>query len=109
MPGGDRTGPGGKGPRTGRALGYCSGSDSPGYMNPAPGYGGGFGGGRGGGRGRRNIFRATGLPRWARGGRGGEAGDLESLRREAGVLEARLRSVIERIEGLEKDPGKDNG
>ncbi|MCK4238634.1 MAG: DUF5320 domain-containing protein, partial [Candidatus Lokiarchaeota archaeon] len=25
MPGGDRTGPGGLGPMTGRALGYCAG------------------------------------------------------------------------------------
>ncbi|MCF7946089.1 MAG: DUF5320 domain-containing protein, partial [Spirochaetia bacterium] len=27
MPRGDRTGPDGMGPRTGRALGYCSGYD----------------------------------------------------------------------------------
>ena len=33
---GDRTGPMGKGSRTGRAMGYCSGSDSPGYMTRIP-------------------------------------------------------------------------
>jgi uncharacterized protein DUF5320 len=27
MPHGDRTGPMGQGPKTGRAMGYCSGSD----------------------------------------------------------------------------------
>ncbi|MBN1272687.1 MAG: DUF5320 domain-containing protein [Candidatus Aminicenantes bacterium] len=55
MPGGDRTGPWGAGPRTGRAMGYCSGYSVPGYMNPGPGWGRGFGRGygmgRGGGRG----------------------------------------------------------
>jgi hypothetical protein len=46
MPGGDRTGPAGLGPRTGRALGYCAGYSSPGYTR-----GGGWGRGRGFGRG----------------------------------------------------------
>ena len=35
MPYGDRTGPEGMGPRTGRAAGYCAGYDVAGYMNPA--------------------------------------------------------------------------
>jgi len=52
LPGGDRTGPNGLGPRTGRGLGYCSGFDSPGYTR-GPGMGGYFGGGRGRGRGIR--------------------------------------------------------
>ena len=61
MPGGDRTGPLGMGPMTGRAAGYCAGYNVPGYMNP---YGGrgmglarGFRGG-GGGRGFRGGFAA---------------------------------------------------
>ena len=29
MPGGDRTGPCGEGPQTGRGLGYCSGEEAP--------------------------------------------------------------------------------
>ncbi|HRW95319.1 MAG TPA: DUF5320 domain-containing protein [Bacteroidales bacterium] len=45
MPRGDRTGPMGQGPVTGRQLGYCSGYESPGYTK-------GFGMGRGSGRGR---------------------------------------------------------
>jgi len=53
MPGGDRTGPSGLGPGTGRAFGYCYGFDSPGYMiGPGRGMGRGFGFGRGMGRGR---------------------------------------------------------
>ena len=51
MPGGDRTGPMGAGPRTGRAMGYCSGYSAPGFMNPWGGYGYGRGMGRGWGRG----------------------------------------------------------
>ncbi len=52
MPWGDRTGPRGLGPMTGRAAGYCAGYSVPGYANPSvPGYGRGFGYGRGG-RGR---------------------------------------------------------
>jgi len=31
MPRGDRTGPDGRGPMTGRGAGYCSGSTTPGY------------------------------------------------------------------------------
>jgi hypothetical protein len=64
MPGGDRTGPFGYGPMTGRGAGYCAGYRDPGYMNPAYGRGRGFGGG---GRGWRHMYFATGLPLWARG------------------------------------------
>lgn len=77
MPGGDRTGPLGLGPRTGRAAGYCAGYGMPGYMNPIPGRGSGYwgwgrgrGGGWGGGRGWRHGYYATGLTGWQRGVRG---------------------------------------
>ena len=40
MPGGNRTGPAGMGPLTGRAAGYCAGYQVPGYMNSFQG--GGF-------------------------------------------------------------------
>lgn len=67
MPGGDGTGPGGMGPMTGRAAGYCAGYPVPGFMNPIPGRGF-WGWGRGGGWGRRNWFYATGLTGWQRAG-----------------------------------------
>ncbi len=51
MPRGDRTGPNGMGPMTGRAMGYCAGFNSPGFTNPGGGRGMGMGMGRGGGRG----------------------------------------------------------
>ena len=49
MPRGDRTGPAGQGPMTGRGMGYCAGHGAPGFM--APGFGRGRGWGRGYGRG----------------------------------------------------------
>jgi len=56
MPGGDRTGPMGMGPMTGRGAGYCGGFGMSGAMNR------GFGGRRGRGRrGWRHVFHATGL------------------------------------------------
>ncbi|MBM4094847.1 MAG: hypothetical protein FJ276_36370 [Planctomycetes bacterium] len=65
MPGGDRTGPMGMGPMTGRGAGYCAGAVAPGDANRMPG-GGFVGRGRGGGRGWRHRFYATGVPGWAR-------------------------------------------
>lgn len=63
MPLGDRTGPWGFGPMTGRGAGYCAGYAAPGYMNPGFGRGGGWG--RGGGRGWGGGFgRGRG---WGRG------------------------------------------
>ncbi len=59
MPAGDRTGPNGEGPKTGRGLGYCTGNTQPGYSQP-PRMGLGRGYGRGNNRGRglgRGFFR----------------------------------------------------
>jgi hypothetical protein len=59
MPGGDRTGPLGQGPMTGRGAGYCAGYSMPGYANPFVGRGW-FGWGRGFGRGRGWFGRGGG-------------------------------------------------
>jgi len=64
MPGGDRTGPNGQGPKTGRGLGYCTGNTQPGYSQP-PQMGLGRGYGRGNNRGRgfgRGFFRGQFSP-----------------------------------------------
>ncbi|MHC1724499.1 MAG: DUF5320 domain-containing protein [Syntrophobacteraceae bacterium] len=59
MPRGDRTGPTGAGPRTGRVKGFCMGFDIPGAFNqPQDLASPGAGGGR---HGRRNRFFSTGL------------------------------------------------
>ena len=49
MPRGDKTGPNGNGPMTGRGMGNCSSNDRPGYTENDQNYRRGFG--RGGGRG----------------------------------------------------------
>ena len=116
MPGGDRTGPMGEGPMTGRAAGYCTGSPAPGYTNTAPGgyfgsrgrgFQGQVGGGRGG-RGRRNRFYATG---WGFGpyaiyGAPSSSSttreeEMELLRDQAGQLSKILEDIKKRIEELD--------
>ena len=123
MPGGDKTGPMGNGPMTGRGAGYCAGNDSPGSMNPGAGWGF-YGGGGGrprwgrGGFGHRHWFHATGLPRWMRFGHYfPQAGapfagpdtpekELEVLQKEAGFLEKSLDHLRKRMEGLKKETKK---
>lgn len=116
MPFGDRTGPEGLGPMTGRGAGFCSGSGAPGNTNP--GFGRGFGGrGWGGGRGWRNWLWAAGLTSlgyaftsWPRPGapqpfvaptRDQELGDLKAQARH---FENALGDIRKRIEDLEGTP-----
>ena len=110
MPGGDRTGPVGLGPMTGRGAGFCAGYATPGYMNAGPGMGRGFGGG---GRGRRNRFWATGVPGWAVAQQAPVAAPVSQaapvpvdevtvLRQEAAALRDRLEAITQRLESLEK-------
>ena len=110
MPRGDRTGPEGMGPATGRGAGFCTGYDTPGYANPYPGRGFGMGGGRGrgGGRfGRRNRFFATGLPRWARfqgtpaAPEWSEQDEATALKSQASWLTQQLESIQKRLSELE--------
>jgi hypothetical protein len=104
MPRGDRTGPMGAGPRTGRSGGWCAGYRAPGYANPAPGFGLGMGY-RGGGRGWRNMYYATGLPGWARAGYPPPApmpeAELAMLKAEAKSLGDQLADINERIRQIE--------
>lgn len=113
MPRGDRTGPTGMGPMTGRAAGYCAGFDRPGFANPvgSRGYGMGFGrgfGGRGGGRGCRNMYYATGMPGWMRfGGYAAQmpvqnqASEVDALKAHAEALKEQLNSIQRRIGEIE--------
>lgn len=116
MPGGDRTGPAGEGPMTGRGAGLCGGYSSPGYAS-SPGRGGHFMSGRGGrGRGGRNQFCFTGMNAGGRGfqnfnayGRRGFyrqsdfSADLElrMLKEQAESMQNEVLSVNERIKELE--------
>lgn len=114
MPFGDRTGPAGLGPMTGRGMGYCAGFPTPGYVNPRPGrwFPWACFGGRG--RGYRWWFRATGLPfrlRWmyfmqppfygSEPEKAKEA-ELEFLKQEVKNLERALDEARKRMEELER-------
>jgi len=112
MPRGDRTGPCGTGPMTGRGAGYCAGYDLPGFANAAPGS---LFFGRGG-RGRRNRFFATGLAGWMRRGMGfqpfgGAAPELhpeenlQLLKQEADHLEKTLNGIRDRISRMKTESG----
>lgn len=98
MPGGDRTGPLGAGPKTGRGLGYCSGYDLPGSANQTADLRNRFSSGyRGRGRGRRNRFYATGIPGWVQPTPEQETAHLEA---QADSLKAQLEAIQKRIEEL---------
>jgi hypothetical protein len=126
MPFGDRTGPLGLGPRTGRAMGYCAGFPGPGSMNTIPGrgwFGGGRGRGRGwfgGGRGWRHQYWATGLPSWARAGYGYPTfgvypytptakEEMDSLKDQAEFFKQQLDDIQNRISTLEKAQAQESG
>lgn len=98
MPRGDRTGPMGYGPRTGRGMGDCTGAEWPDTAQ--------FGCGFGGRRGRRNWARSTGMPRWMR--FGGDVApmpvdEVRLLQIEAEQLQAQLDAVQKRLAELNND------
>lgn len=106
MPRGDRTGPMGAGPMTGRGLGYCGGYGEPGYMHPGPGRGwGGYGWGRG--RGWRHGYRATGLPFWARYEEGwgppawGPGAPAPTQEQEAAQLKAQAEWLQDQLDAIQ--------
>ena len=118
MPGGDRTGPIGMGPRTGRGAGFCAGYGTPGYAN-APGFGRGRGGrgrggrgfgfrGRGGPGGGYGPWAATDYPygpagdtAFPRGAGGGPAETLETLKAQARHFGDMLERINTRIAEIE--------
>ena len=57
MPRGNKRGPEGAGPMTGRGMGYCAGYDVPGYANHGPEAGFGRGMGRRNARGHGQGYR----------------------------------------------------
>jgi len=101
MPNGDRKGPEGKGPMTGRRAGFCSGAGEPGYTN---------GGGAGADR-RFSGRRGAGLGRGAGSGYGRGYGAFASsetpadeqntenavTEQELTVLKDRLRELEQRL------------
>ncbi len=122
MPGGDRTGPVGMGPMTGRAAGYCAGFGAPGYTSPVPGSGLGFSRGRGRGFGWRawgcrpgfgNPWYGAAMPMdtsyaasWGARSLSREE-ELDYLRNQAGALQQELDTIKARVTEIES--GADTG
>jgi len=106
MPWGDRTGPAGLGPMTGRAAGYCAGYSVPGHLNPISGrgfYGVGRGGYPWGG-----VYGAPygdyPYPPYAPGPTPKE--EESYLKEEISLLEDQIKSVKERLKVVEKEEKK---
>lgn len=99
MPGGDRTGPFGEGPMTGRGAGFCSGND---VRRGAPC--GRFSGRRGGMGFRRGFMTGGSAGRYYPGSLSALSPEeeRENLRREAEFLESELNGIRDRIGRLEK-------
>jgi len=116
MPRGDRTGPAGAGPMTGRGFGYCAGYGAPGYAT-APGSGMGMAWGYGRGRGRGGFGLGMG---WGRGrgysgyygpapyswgaaeGPSSPENQRQMLKEEIDALEERKRYLQNEIDAIEK-------
>ena len=124
MPRGDRTGPMGMGPMTGRGAGCCAGSEAPGFANPGPGWGcgRGMGWGRGPGRGPGFGWRVRGVfpPRcgvpqsFPVGGPWGARRmsrdeELEYLKGQAGMLKEELDDISDRVKDLEAEQSSGEG
>lgn len=102
MPSGDRTGPEGCGPITGRGLGYCAGNDRPGYTT---GFGQGIGYGRGRGMGRR-FWRYRGQGDFSQPPQE-RSDELSRLRSEVNSLKEQLRRFMDRL-GNSDDTSQEN-
>ncbi len=115
MPFGDRTGPQGQGPMTGRGAGYCSGvTNAPGFAT-APGrgfgrggagFGRGFGRGAGFGRGRGGwgqggVYPAYPAQPYAPAPYTPEQ-EVSTLKAQAAQLQNTLQRINERLDELEK-------
>ncbi|MFC1489600.1 DUF5320 domain-containing protein [Candidatus Latescibacterota bacterium] len=108
MPRGDKTGPNGMGPMTGRGAGYCAGFSAPGYMNPFGRQGQGIS--RGGGRGGRGYGRGLGFvapdnpqteDRSPDTSVDSSGKKLDMLKNQADQLESTLINLKNQIENLE--------
>jgi len=102
MPGGDRTGPAGSGPMTGRRMGICATGESSDFRNFS-GSGRGFGRGFFGGRGR-GFFGAGFRRGFGNVGNWGnpEPSDKSSIENEINVLKNQLLSLEKKLSETEK-------
>ena len=102
MPGGDRTGPLGDGPMTGRQLGYGAGYDSPGYTK---GPGGGFGRGFRG-RGRGFFWSRPAVAPEDMAGSLSRTDELGTIKAEVWELKNTLSSILYRLDNFNSKKDK---
>ena len=109
MPSGDRTGPVGQGPMTGRSSGFCAGYDTPGYVK---GFRGGigrgfrFGRGRGQGAGWGRNFGggfADFFPGFSWGHSISKDDEINMLKSQAEYLKRSQKDIEKRLGELEKE------
>ncbi len=100
MPRGDRTGPSGEGPKTGRGMGYCTGNDQPGYMTSQSNWGRGY---------RRRFHGGPGYGGGVRYGYGnyyhGNVTDVSEktlIENEIRILKDKLSALEDRLSNTEK-------
>ena len=95
---GDRTGPTGQGPMTGRGRGYCAGNDYAGFESMDAGYGRGLGRGFfGRGIGRGFGVRSAAYPQRA------YFQEVETpIAKEIGFIKNMLNSLQEKLDRFEK-------
>ena len=108
MPSGNRMGPRGEGPNTGRGLGYCADNDQPGYVESQTGQGFGRGFGRGGGGWRgRNRPDAAFYPRQGRGrfeiSATPASQEVNDLKAQTQELQNVLQGIQDRLAELEAE------
>ncbi len=113
MPRGNKTGPNGDGPMTGRAQGYCTGNNQPGFVNnqinPGRGYGRGTRGGYAGGYGRglgRGFGRGMGQGFGFRHGYNNAYGVADEGVSEKTLIENEIRVLKDQLSHLEKQLSK---
>ena len=104
MPRGDRTGPSGEGPTTGRGMGYCTGNNHPGFDNPRSiggrGYGRRFHGGTGYGRGAGFGF-GQGYGNYYHGGIP-DVSEKTLIENEIRILKDQLSGLEDRLSNIEE-------
>ena len=109
MPRGDRTGPLGEGPLTGRRMGYCAGEDQPGYMfNTGFGLRRGRSQGPGFGRGYHRNWENPPLPP-SENVESTSTHQINALRNEVADLKQKLNQVLDGFNNLlqeKRAPGK---
>lgn len=103
MPRGNRQGPGGAGPKTGRGEGFCGGGDHPGFQSEV----------------ERRHMRSRGIASGSTSTDRGErrrirrhlhASDenrLKVLRQEADLLKSQARAIEQEIKHLSGEPGEE--